>query len=92
MFESNIGRRARAIRVNKDAFVALGVEMTPSFVIISALNLKNEVISHRQFQKEYERTHDYIEAVQALILQYANDLQQESRQLIGVGYFGSGNY
>ena len=85
MFESVMGRRARAIKVNKDGFVALGVEITPSFVNLSALNLKNEVIGHRQIEKKYERSRDYIEQVRELACRYIEELEPEKRRLTGVG-------
>lgn len=85
MFESAIGRRARAIRVNKDAFLSLGVEITPSFVNVSALNLKNEVIGHRQMEKKYERSRTYMEEVRELIGRYAKEFEPEKRHLTGVG-------
>lgn len=85
MFQSVMGRRARAIQVNKDAFFALGVEITTSFVNLSALNLKNEVIGHRQIEKKYERSQTYIEQVRELVCQYIGELEPEKRRLTGVG-------
>ena len=82
--ESNGGRKAKSLDVNKDYCFALGVDITRRHVGMVLLNLKGEVVKQERVRREFMSDITYCRQLEAQIQKfYQGEVNQE--KILGVG-------
>lgn len=84
IFSSTGGRPAVIYSCNKNAGIAVGVEITADQVNIAAVNLCGEIPVHKEYRIPFKGEADYYENISSKINSFIHDLDDKEKNLIGV--------
>ncbi len=82
---SKIGRKAKSIQINSNFFISIGIEIKLNCIILTILNLKNEILKNEVLNKEYIVSPDYFDEIINMAFKFQEESGFEDRKLVGIG-------
>ena len=79
------GRRAKTYAFDKNARVAIGLNVTRDYVIAAAVNLSGEISCRKKVWIKYERTYAYYRALGDVVKIMVADAGFDKNRIAGVG-------
>jgi predicted NBD/HSP70 family sugar kinase len=79
------GRRAKTYTYNKNARIAVGLDVTRDYVIAAAMNLSGEINHRKQVWIRYDRTDGYYRALGDVVKAIVDDAGFDEGRIAGVG-------
>jgi predicted NBD/HSP70 family sugar kinase len=86
ILESTGGRKAIAITFRKNAYFALGTEITLNHISIVLINLASEIIEYARIEKTYENTPAYYQDLVRLIGHLVTASGVNPNAILGAGF------
>lgn len=84
-FESNGGRKAKALMAVKDARFAVGIEITRNHISLVLTDMKETVLKYHRLRQAFRFENDYFRQIGIILEEFLGDQPQAKDKIAGVG-------
>ncbi|MBC5647789.1 ROK family transcriptional regulator [Christensenella tenuis] len=80
-----VGRRASTFSIQKNARVAIGIDITKRHITIVGMNIAGEILGRKRVRRCFEMSKRYYRYVGQMVEEHVQNLNFQEEQILGVG-------